>query len=262
LPSSWHTLKANEQVEAMSNFLANVPRDIAQVIERPPISSLLRQGATIESLEGCLAIEIAKCSNMLTVGGNLRQGQSLEIAKELIAEYPNESLEDFCYCLRNGLKGKYSEPGKTFRFDIQIIFEWFKKYLDEKYEVIVDKLNREKDHHDNYRPSPAPILPIEKQKEWLKKWQDEINKIEVRKIPNLTDKEIIEEGGVKPARKQYDNGYTLEFARMRSSIITVAIEFYKGKDMSKGKHFLIEGHDIFALTKSDAEYIYMEALTK
>jgi hypothetical protein len=262
--SSLPTLQALARPETWSQVLANVPRSIEQVIERPPITALLRAGATISSLEACLAIEITRTANMLTVGGNLREGQSLEIAKELIAEYPNESLEDFCLCLRNGLKGKYSEPGKTFRFDIMVIFEWFKLYLEEKYQVIEDKLMREKDT----QYTKAPLLPEqtgsdERSKEWLKKWREEIEKGQVKKIAPLTTQEILEEGQREPKQSIHRNGYTLEFVQMRQKLARVASDYYKGRKSYSGLSLhQVNGFDIFAESEEHAMEIYELATTQ
>jgi hypothetical protein len=178
-------------------ILGSVPSKLEQVLESPPISALVNAGAEKTSIEAVLAIEITKASQMLTVGGNLRQGQSLEIAKDLIAQYPNESLEDFCYCLRNGTRGKYNDAGKLFRFDSVVINEWFAKYLEEKYEAIESKLMKEKDQQYNtYR----------KDTDWLQLLQDSLKVAETQGmngVPKLTDKEIRTEGQEKPKKQSY-----------------------------------------------------------
>jgi hypothetical protein len=252
------TLQALARPETFGDVLANVPRTIDQVIERPPITALLRAGATIANIEACLAIEITKTANMLTVGGNLREGHSIEIAKELIADFPNESLEDFCLCLRNGVKGKYSES-KGARFDIQVIYEWFKQYLEEKYRVIEDKLMKEKDeHYKALAPSKVePPLSSEEQKEWLKKWQEEIGKGPVKKIAPLTTEEILEEGQREPKKPAYTNGYTPEFVELKRKLARVASDYYKGRRSFSGLTVhLIGEFEIFAESEQHAEEIY------
>src|SRR5690349_15980270 len=85
-PSLQHTqaaVVALRNPNSFSHLLANVPRSIEQALDRPAVSALVNAGAKKESIEACLALEIAKCSNMITAGGNLRQGQAVEIAREL-----------------------------------------------------------------------------------------------------------------------------------------------------------------------------------
>jgi hypothetical protein len=198
-------------------ILNNVPSSIERVLDCPPISALVNAGAKRSSLEAVLALEIARISKLLTVGGNLREGQSIEIAMQLIQDYPNESLEDFCLCLRRGIKGAY---GEIFRFDILVIYEWFKKYLDEKYVVAENKLREEKDNlYANVRVAPDPVpqyrqvwdwpvanSPIKDSKARMIAWQSLlswIGKISFPKPPPLTDKDVLSEGQIKPKAKRY-----------------------------------------------------------
>ena len=175
-------------------ILNAVPRSVTDVLECPPLQELINHGAKVNDLEACLAVEIAKVSNMLTVGGNLRQGQSVEIARALITDYPNESLQDFCLCLRNGMKGHY---GEIFRFDIMVINDWFQKYLLQKYQAIEDKLMREKD--EMYKPQTfSEEVQYQKVRERLAQWRQAVEGVGAKKIAPLTDEEIDKEGQEKP----------------------------------------------------------------
>src|SRR5688572_23329291 len=118
LSNSMLTALESKQYGLILNAL---PRSVADALVCPPVQELINCGAKVNDLEACLAVEIARVANMLTVGGNLRQGQSLEIARTLIADYPGESLQDFCLCLRKGTKGDY---GDIFRFDVLVIHGW------------------------------------------------------------------------------------------------------------------------------------------
>ena len=206
MPSLQHTqaaVVALRNPNSFAHLLANVPRQIEQVLDRPTISALVNAGAKRESIEACLALEIAKVSNMITAGGNLRQGQAVEIARELIAEHPNESLEDFCLCLRRGIKGIY---GDIFRFDVVVIFGWFKQYLEEKYQVLENKLMSEKDNQ--YEPLVPDFsvqsdtltdeIKKQKEKERLKAWLEAIKGVDEKKIAPLTEDDIRKEGQEKP----------------------------------------------------------------
>jgi hypothetical protein len=206
-------------------ILKTVPATIHMVLDCPPVKELLNNGADVKHLEACLALEIARTANMLSVGGNLRQGQSVEIAKILISEYPGESLQDFCLCLRNGLKGKYQIDGKSdiFRFDVLVIMNWFKAYLSEKYDIVEEKLKNEKDNLYAYvrtvalPPAQAykrvhdlplvfsPVINKEARKLLWERSFYAMSQMRGRRILPLTDNEILKEGRVKPPGKVHSS---------------------------------------------------------
>lgn len=263
-------VKTLNSAEGIKHFLATVPATIEQALERPPVSALIRLGAKKESLEACLGLEIAKASNMLTVGGNLREGQALEIAIQLIADYPNESLEDFCLCLRRGVKGAYRVDGKSdiFRFDILVINNWMKAYLDEKYKVLEDQLLKEKD--ELYK---KPVQNTD----WLQLWKDAIAKSDeeggvktmspkramLSNLRALTDEEINAEGQEKPKKKApYKDPHSPEWYDLRDRILRTASEFYKDRySYSRMQLYPIREHQVLAESEDDAAKIY-ELATK
>lgn len=199
-------------------ILSAIPKTIQEALQCPPVQELINNGAQMNDIEACLALEIARIANMLTVGGNIRQGQSLEIAKTLIADFPGESLQDFCLCLRRGIKGAY---GDIFRFDILVISEWFKKYLDEKYVVAEEELRREKDNMyetiktiqlppalaykriDDLPLSFSPVRNKEARKRLWKRSFYAMSQMKGKYIPKISESEIMEEGRQKPKRELY-----------------------------------------------------------
>jgi hypothetical protein len=206
LHSSQITLQRLADPKRFNEILATVPVKLEQVIQCPPISALVHAGAIKSSIEAVLAIEITKASQMLTVGGNLRQGQSLEIAQQLIAQYPHESLEDFCYCLRQGVKGRYNDPGKLFRFDSVVINEWFVKYLDEKAIAAEEALMKEKESlYERTKRTDSDWLQLlteaVQQSEEVKTTPQ--SKVFMQKVMDLTEKEIEEEGKATPKKQGY-----------------------------------------------------------
>jgi hypothetical protein len=238
-------------------ILNTLPRSIDAALECPPIQALVNQGAKVNDLEACLAMEITRVSGLLTVGGNLRQGQSVEIARILIAEYPGESLQDFCLCLRKGVTGGY---GDIFRFDILVIHEWFKKYLEEKYDAVEAKLMREKDDQygkmsgwDKAKGSTDPV----KHQEWLDKLKAAVEGGQARQVPDLSDKEVQAEGKPKrkPAAPGYDNGLTLEQYQRKRAIQQAGGKFYKGRTSLNLKVFAVNGEEVSAESQQDAESI-------
>jgi hypothetical protein len=238
-------------------ILSAVPKTIQDALQCPPVTDLIRNGARQADIEACLAVEIARISNMLTVGGNLRQGQSLEIAKALIADFPGESLQDFCLCLRSGVKGAY---GDIYRFDVLVISEWFKCYLEEKYKAAEDALMRERDDH--YKPkSRAENVDPERHQQWLDKLKGEItDNSSMRLVPNLTEEQIKSEGKAKRKPTQsHDNGWTFEIVERRRKIQRAGSEFYRHRSDFKLQMFVVDGNEIMAESQSDAEAIYLKA---
>lgn len=244
-------VKALNSTEGIKHFLATVPATIALALDRPPVSELIRLGAKKESIEACLALQITKAASMLTVGGNLREGQALEIAIQLIADYPNDSLEDFCLCLRRGVKGAY---GDIFRFDVLVINGWMKQYMDEKCQAAEDKLMDEKETYKeqfNWKPQ---AVPNEKVKEYLKEWEMKVldSKVEVKEE---FKKELKQRG------TGYKDPHTPEWYALREKIRREASEFYKDKYTLSGmKIYPIRDQEIFAESEQDAEEIFKRAM--
>lgn len=117
----------NKQFDAI---LASIPRAIPEVLDCMPVRELLRHGAALNDLEALLAIEIGRASMMLSVGGNLKPGQTLFISRELLNDFPLSSLEDFCLALRRGVKGTYDVKA-IWRFDIEVVYRWMRAYSEE-----------------------------------------------------------------------------------------------------------------------------------
>lgn len=146
-------------------------------------------GANVKETRQVLAALISKYANMLTVGGNLRPEHPMQYAQSIIEDNPSMSLDDFNILLSNGVKGRYNETGKLFRFDISVIYEWIGFYQDEFWEV-KESLPKQK--------AAIELLSDDQ----IVELQEVISKSEDRKIP-LTEKEIREEGREKPKKPLY-----------------------------------------------------------
>lgn len=191
---------------------------------------------------------------MLTVGGNLREGQALEIAIQLIADYPNESLEDFCLCLRRGIKGVYKVDGKSdiFRFDVLVINNWMKAYLDEKCQVAEDELMKEKESHKEQYLWKDVNVSDEKAKEYLKTWHEKV----------LGSKMKVEPQYQEPARRGtgYKDERPPEYYALKDRIRRTASEFYRDRlRFYKMDVYTVGEHEVFAESAEDAEKIYEKA---
>jgi len=83
---------------------------------------------TVRAYSGAIIMS----TEFFNTGHQMSEMQAIQTASLLIEQYPVETFEDLLLCLKNAKIGKY---GKVFnRIDGQIIFEWFRIYLDEKYE--------------------------------------------------------------------------------------------------------------------------------
>lgn len=230
-----------DSTEGMQRFLASVPAKIENALDRPPVSELIRAGAKKESLEACLALQIVKTSDMLTVGGNLRQGHALEIAVGLIADYPNESLEDFCLCLRRGAKGLY---GDIFRFDIAVINTWMKAYLEDKYQVLEDELMKEKENNKDQYVWKG--VSDDKIRQHLREWHAQVMdaKIETKASQD------------RRRGTGYRDTNTPEYYALRDKIRRTASEFYKDRYSFSGMQVWKVGEfEVFAESEADAKQI-------
>ena len=116
-------------------ILSDLSYSIKKAVDKPSFSQLITQGANVKETQQVLAVLISKYANMLTVGGNLRPEHPMQYAESVMRDNPGMSLDDFNILLDNGVKGRYNEPGKLFRFDITVLYEWISKYLDQYWEI-------------------------------------------------------------------------------------------------------------------------------
>lgn len=144
-----------------------LPRKIELVFDEPKISEVVKVIGE-DSVKGQIEFELIKLASLMSVGGNLNRAQIGFISSSLIEQYPNESIADFKICFERGAIGVY---GDIQRMDGITIGVWFKKYLDEKYEVLEDKLKNEKD-----TPWALPT-EIPKSKELTKEQNEEQQRI-------------------------------------------------------------------------------------
>jgi hypothetical protein len=88
--------------------------------------------------------------------GQMNDVQAVQTSSLLLEQYPYETIEDLMLCLKNAKVGKY---GKVYnRIDGQIIFEWFRLYLDEKYERF-EQIKREENLSHREKVSET-IMPF------------------------------------------------------------------------------------------------------
>lgn len=100
---------------------------------------------------------IIMAGEYFNVKDGISEAQAVQTASLFIGQFPMETFEDLILCLKNAKLGKY---GKVYnRLDGQIIFEWFRLYLDEKYERFEQIKKQEKEQYQaETMESFAPIL--------------------------------------------------------------------------------------------------------
>jgi hypothetical protein len=168
-----------------------MPTRIEQVFDQPKVNELiLAIGAT--EVKNQVEYEVTVLASLVNTGGNLSNAQVTFIAEQLIQKFPTESIADFKICFQRGLTGNY---GQIFRMDSIVLFDWMEKYLDEKYQVMEDKLMKEKENH--YK---IPTNVVERDYTEI---LDSISKIETKPMREMTDQEIKEEGQERSKRPMY-----------------------------------------------------------
>lgn len=92
----------------------------------------------IRSITGLLIM----FSEYFNVSAKFTEVQAVQTASLFLEQYPAETIEDLILCLKYAKIGKY---GKVYnRIDGSMLFEWFGKYLEEKYSYIEEKCHNEK----------------------------------------------------------------------------------------------------------------------
>lgn len=169
-----------------------MPRKIENVFDEPRLCEVVRAiGAS--SVQGQIEFELIKLASLMSVGGNLNKAQIGFIASSLIEQYPHEAIADFKLCFERGAIGMY---GEIQRMDGITIGLWFKEYLNEKYEVLENKLMKEK---ENIYSIPEPSSSDELAKQRLKEWRELVeSNAGTKTLRQMSQEEIKEEGKLRP----------------------------------------------------------------
>lgn len=197
-----------------------MPSKITEAINEPPLCDMIQvigKGKIVIFLK----LELTKLAERIAVGNNITPTQMEFIATQLVEFFPNETLADFKICFERGCMGQY---GDIFRMDGIVIRKWMEKYLEEKYIVLEDKLNKEKD--EMYKPaSKEKGYDPDKHQKWLDKLKEVCSP--GQKVPDVSRDEILRNGQQDPPKRQ---GLTLGY-----------------------KYFDVRGVQIYAVTQEHAE---------
>ena len=100
----------------------------------------------IKALSGIILVTTEFFSG---TGTQMTSSQAVQTAALLLDSYPAETIEDVVLCLKNAKSGKY---GKIYaRIDGQLIFDWFRQYLDEKYAYLEQVAHNKKMEYNEQR---------------------------------------------------------------------------------------------------------------
>lgn len=130
---------------------------IAKIIDTAiPIS----QFENTREIKQSIDIQLTKLVAMLNLKWSLTDFQIKQIVEDLVEKFPHETVEDFILVFKKARQGEF---GELTRLDSVVIFKWVEKYLEQKYDALVDKLNRER---DEYYKTQLPPPPAEHQDRW------------------------------------------------------------------------------------------------
>lgn len=194
------------QVKNFEQASNELPSKIEKSFEVPKIWEMVR--ATGEaSVTEFIQFELIKLAERINVSGNLTPSQIFEIAREIVSEYPNETIADFKICFHRAANGHY---GKVWKLDGIEVGLWIKSFLEDKYKVLEDELMKEKEsfHNRIFKNSES---------DWLQLWKEAIDKADeqggtktmsanLRMLSNLrgySDEQTKENGQEKPKRQSY-----------------------------------------------------------
>ena len=144
-------------------------------------------------------IQLTKLAASFNMNLNLKDYQIAQIVEDLMAEFPNETIEDFIYVFRQARLGTY---GEVYRLDSAVVFGWFKSHLERKYEAVEAKLMAEKDKPYEVQVS-KDVLPIEKAQGYIDQILKDLSQIETKAIAPMDQAEIKKLGHEKAPKSTY-----------------------------------------------------------
>ena len=248
---------------ALDKFSNKLPSRIEDALDFPTVKEVIASAGEIP-VRAYVEYEIITLAGRVKVGGNISNGLDEFIAQELIKAYPNETLADFKLCFQRAAVGQYNIAGEKdiFRLDGIVIRRWMEKYLEEKYQVIENKLNEEKEDFKKQftiTENDVAKLKDDLHRKRLREWKEAVEKSgDSKKIRPLTDDEMRKEGQANkrkaaPYKPVYSELETLAKLKLQRA----ASEFYKGRKSGFSlKIFEIDGIEFTAENEQDAMQIY------
>jgi hypothetical protein len=111
--------------------------DLLQAAPMLQLINVAKQDGTMSVLQKKITDEIklslTKCMHGL--GIDLSPDAVSTLAEDIAEVYKYESVEDICYCLKQGRQGAYSDIQLYGKFNMIIFQQWMARHLDKKYEA-------------------------------------------------------------------------------------------------------------------------------
>lgn len=200
-----------------------MPATIQAAMECPLVRDAEREVGR-EQLRRYIEYELVKISQLVSVGGNLNDAQVQFISDQLVTRYPNESIADFKLCFERGITFRY---GRIFRLDPTVIFEWMGLYLNEKYQVVEEKLMKEKDEY--YRITVDPSTTEDVADKYIAQMLESLKPDKT--TFEITEEEIRQEGQQRPKPKPYPSmpASLIRQRELHDQWIRECFDIYTGK---------------------------------
>lgn len=201
-------LQRKEHATALIVTLTNA--DQAREIERGltinkvvdsgvPVSEIVRETG-FKSVARVVDIHLTRCVAQFNRNNNLNDAQIKTLVEDLIDKYPAESIEDFILCFKMARQEEFEVP---MWLDSSVIFGWMRQYLDRKYQVLEEKLKKEraeKEGKNLKRDGAAPINDFVSTT--LTQWRKDVENLpSPRRMHQMTDAEIRKNGQIQPPKK-------------------------------------------------------------
>lgn len=173
-----------QQKESLKIAMFERSLTLQKAIQSTPIHQLIKQEGEEDVMKTIIALVVFN-SEYFLVSNKMSDNQAIQIASLFMENYQHETIEDFMMCLKNAKLNKYGTSYN--RLDGQVIFQWFQKYLDEKYQEVerLKRLERDKRMEETtqaiggvgisileqikkHQPEPQPefIQPNSEQQHW------------------------------------------------------------------------------------------------
>jgi hypothetical protein len=132
-------LLVNQRFDELAKSVSN---KVADLLDCETITALVSHAGE-RAVQMYLEVELVKLAANFNGNPalNLKDYQVPIVAELLIQNYKWESLEDFTLCFRRALCGFY---GEIYRIDGAVIGQWMARYLEEKYDALEQRKNKEK----------------------------------------------------------------------------------------------------------------------
>lgn len=182
------------------------PKTIQEAVKVGQPISVVAKVSGLDAIRNQIEFDLIKCMSLLNLNLGIKEHQYQFIVRELVDTFPNESIQDFQLCFRNGIKGYY---GKIYNVDLSVLAIWMGQYLEEKYTYIEKEQKREQAEFNELQANVVSEL-IERTTKAIEqsetKEQSVVRNTEAlrdRIIGRLSDAEIKAEGQEKPKRTPY-----------------------------------------------------------